>query len=143
MPREFARAGIQLTYPDNWTVETEETDEGWTASIVSPGSAFLMLSHYPDDYEPSDLADQALEAMRESYPQLEAEEVVETMAGFPVVGHDVDFFALDLTNTCLIRAMSSPEGTLLLMSQFTDSEVETNGEVMRAMCESIKFEDDE
>ena len=30
--------------------------------------------------------------------------LVETLAGMPAVGYDVDFFALDLTNTCWIRS---------------------------------------
>ena len=57
MAREFARDGIRLQYPDNWTVEAEDTEDGWSASIMSPDTAFLMLSHYPDDYTPAALAD--------------------------------------------------------------------------------------
>jgi hypothetical protein len=142
MPKEFARSSIRVEYPENWTVETEDTEDGWSASIISPDTAFLMLSHYSDAYSPADLADMALEAMRETYPELEAEPVLETLAGFPVLGQDVEFFTLDLTNTCRIRALVAPEGCLLLMSQCTDQELETNGEVMRAISESLTFEED-
>lgn len=142
MSREFARAGIRLQYPENWTVETEDTEDGWSASIISPATAFLMLSHYSDDHEPEELANMALDAMRESYPDLESEEVVETLAGVPVVGHDVDFFTLDLTNSCLIRALRVPQGCLLIMVQCTDLELATNGEVMHAILASMTLEDE-
>jgi hypothetical protein len=144
MAREFARAGIRIQYPENWTFEEEDTEDGWSASVVSPETAFLMLSHYPDDREPAELADMALAAMRESYPDLESAAVIETLAEVPVVGYDVDFFALDLTNTCWIRALAAPEGCLLMMSQCTDQELETNGETLQAIGESLTFaEDDE
>jgi len=143
MAKAFARDGIRIEYPENWTTETDETDEGWSVSIFSPDTAFLMVSQYPEDTDPVELADMALGALRENYPDLEADEVIETLAGFPVVGHDAEFFALDLTNTCRIRALTGPEGSLLLMSQCTDSELATNGEVMRAIAASLVFEDEE
>jgi hypothetical protein len=142
MSREFTRDNIRLQYPRNWTIETEDTDDGWSTSIMSPDTAFIMVSHYSDDFEPAELADMALAAMRENYPDLEAEEIVATLAGRPAVGFDVDFYALDLTNSCQIRALASPEGNLLLMSQCTDRELEGNGEVMNAICESLKFENE-
>ena len=141
MPRHFARSGISVQYPENWTVETEENDEGWSATISSPDTAFLLLSHYEDHDEPGALADMAIEAMRETYTDLEMSEVVETLAGHPVVGYDVEFVALDLTNTCWIRALTSPHGAILLMGQCTDSELETNGEVLHAIRASLKIED--
>jgi hypothetical protein len=143
MAREFARAGIRIQYPESWTVEQEDTEDGWSASIVSPETAFLMLSHYSDDHDPAELADMALAAMRETYPDLESESVIETLAGVPVVGHNVDFFALDLTNTCWIRALPAPEGCLLLMSQCTDQELETNGETLQAIGASLTFAEGE
>jgi len=143
MAKEFARDGVHIEYPGNWTTETEDTAEGWSVSIFSPDTAFLMVSQYSEDQDPSDLADMALGALKESYPDLESEEVIETLAGHPAVGYDVDFFALDLTNACRIRALSAPEGTLLLMSQCTDSESDTNGVAMLTICASLKLDDED
>ncbi len=142
MAREFARSGIRVRYPAKWTVADEETDEGWSVSFTSPDTAFLMLSHYPVTFAPAELTDMALSSMRETYPDLEMEEIIETLGGVPAVGYDVDFFMFDLVNTCWIRAVSAPEGSLLLMGQCTDSELEENGEAMRAIYQSLTFEDE-
>lgn len=143
MAHSFTRSGFSVQYPDNWTVESEDTDEGWSTTIASPETAFMLLSHYDDHDEAGALADMALDAMRESYPDLETVEIVETLAGRPAVGHDVEFIALDLTNTCWIRALTGPQGALLLMGQCTDTELETNGEVLKAICASLTVADAE
>src|SRR6516162_424723 len=119
MSREFARSGIRFEYPDNWTLETEDSGDGWTATVSSPDTAFMMLSFNPETDDPAELADLALSALKESYPDLEAESAVETLAGQPAIGYDVDFFTLDLTNTCWIRALAGPDGCVLLMCQCT------------------------
>jgi len=142
MPKEFARSGMKIVYPDDWSIETEDTEDGWTTSIYSKATAFLMLTHYPESFDPSELADMALEATRETYPGLDSEEVIETLASMPTVGYNVNFMALDLTNSCWIRSLAGPEGCLLLMSQCTDEEIETNGEVLRIIRESISFDDE-
>jgi hypothetical protein len=143
MGREFAQFGIRIQYPEKWTVETEDTEDGWSVSIISPDTAFLMISSYSNDFAPEELADMALAAMRESYAELEAESVVETLAGLPAIGHDVEFVALDLFNTCWIRALAGLEGNLLLMSQCTDQELDGNGETMRSISASLQFQDDD
>jgi hypothetical protein len=142
MSREFVRSGFHLDYPDDWKADAEETDDGWSATFFSPDTAFLMLSFHRGEDDPSAVADMALEAMRESYPDLEAELAVETLGGRPAVGHDLDFFTLDLTNTCLIRALAVPEGCLLMMSQCTDDELPTNGPLLRAICHSLTIDED-
>ena len=143
MPRHFTQSGLSVQYPDNWVIEKEETGDGWAVTISSPETAFMLLSHYEDLDEPAAVADKALAAMRAEYPDLESEGIVESIAGHPVVGYDVDFFTLDLTNTCWIRAVAGPEGCLLLMSQCCDAELETNGEVLHAITASLVYKDPE
>ena len=137
MAREFTRSGIRIYYPDEWKLEQEETDDGWSASILSPDTAFLMLSHHSSVDDPSELSDMALEAMRESYPELEVEHTVETIAGQPAVGHNVDFITLDLSNTCWIRSLQGPEGCILMMGQCTDQELATNGKSIQTIYSSL------
>jgi hypothetical protein len=102
-----------------------------------------MVSYHPDEDDPAHLADTALNAMRESYPDLESEMLVETIAGMPAVGHDVDFFALDLTNTCWIRSFAVDAGCVLLMAQCTDEELPGYGTILRAIRASLTIEDRE
>jgi hypothetical protein len=139
--KPFEKNGIRFRYPDFWTSEIEDSDAGWTASLASPATAFIVLSLHLEEDDPSRLADTALAAMRESYLDLEADPVMETIAGQPAIGFDVNFFTLDLTNTCWIRSLQVPEGCLLILSQCTDGEIETNGAVLKAIQTSLEIEE--
>src|SRR5579884_895541 len=124
MAAQFDDDGIRFRYPDNWTLERDDTETGWTVSLQSPGTAFMMVCLREDMPSNDQLAEAALEALREDYPELEAEDCVETVAGQPAVGHDIRFFSLDLTNTCWTRSFYSDQGTVLLLCQTSDLELE-------------------
>jgi hypothetical protein len=141
MPAEFNEGGIRLQYPENWTFAKEETEEGWTIMIQSPETAFLLLTLREDSPGPELLVETALTALREDYPDLEADSAVDTLAGQPAIGHDIRFFSLDLTNTCWTRSIEAVQGTILLMCQFTDLESEIHQAVLRAMCASLQVEE--
>ncbi len=51
------------------------------------------------------MAQAALDAMRKEYDDMDAEPVRETIAGYELVGFDLNFFCLDLTNTARIRSV--------------------------------------
>jgi len=87
------------------------------------------------------VAETALEALREEYPSLEADPRMETLAGQMAVGHDIEFFHLDLTNTCRTRCFYSVAGTVLLMCQFSDLEDDVYGPVLQAVCASLRLDD--
>ena len=140
MPADFHENGISFRYPENWRLEREEHESGWTVTVQSPDTAFLTLTFDADAPDIARLADSALEALREEYPDLEAEPQVETIAGQPAVGHDVRFFSFDLTNTARIRSFRSEEGSVLVLSQFNDLEEDTNEPVLRAISASIQEE---
>jgi hypothetical protein len=143
MSQVFTRSGVRFEYPSNWKLETEVSDEGWTASVYSSATAFLMVSFHPDEDDPAHLADGALNVMKESYPDLESDMSVETLAGVPAVGHDVEFFALDLTNTCWIRGFAVGTGCVLVMCQCTDEELPGNGMILYGIRASITIEEEE
>jgi hypothetical protein len=138
MTARFAEDGIQFLYPENWEMDRQETGGGWTVSVQSPETAFFMLCYDAEGPESATMADTALEALRSEYPALESDEVVESLAGQPAVGHDVRFFSLDLTNTCWLRSFSCDSGTVLVMWQANDLELDRLGPVLRAICASIQ-----
>ena len=41
MPRDFAEDGVSFSYPDDWRLEREEAEDGWTVTVrsVSAGSS--------------------------------------------------------------------------------------------------------
>jgi hypothetical protein len=138
MPAHFHANGIAFLYPENWSLEQVDHETGWTATVQSPDTAFLTVTFDADVTDNTRLADAALAALREEYPDLEAEPRVETIAGQPSVGHDVRFFSFDLTNTAWIRSFRSEQGSVLVLCQFNDLEEETNEPVLRAICASIE-----
>jgi hypothetical protein len=142
MPVLFEEDGIRFQYPENWEMQREENENGWTVSLQSPETAFLVLSFDAGLPEMELMAQTALDALRGEYADLEADDCVESVAGQPAVGHDVRFFSLDLTNTCWIRSFYSDRGTVLVMWQINDLELEHHEPVLRAICASIKLQED-
>src|SRR3954471_19805267 len=142
MTDTFQRDGVRFSYPPDWQLEAEsEGDDGWTASLQGPGTAFLVVSYCAGIDNPDEVVEAALEGLRADYPDLEAEDAVDTIGGQPAVGADVNFSHLDLTNTCWIRALNVPDGALLVMAQCTDEELEEQAGVLKAIVGSIVVEE--
>jgi hypothetical protein len=142
MVAEFEEGEIHFRYPESGQLEREENDSGWTVSLQSPGTAFFLLSVNEDMPSTDQVAEQALSALREVYPDLEAEDRAEPFAGQPAVGHDIHFFSLDLTNTCWTRSFYTSQGTALVLCQTSDLELDTNEPVLRAICASLEVADE-
>jgi hypothetical protein len=138
MPAEFHENGIAFRYPENWALEREEHESGWTVSVQSPDTAFITVTFDGESPDITAMADSALDALRGEYPALETEPKLESIAGQPAVGHDVRFFSFDLTNTAAIRSFRAEEGTVLVLWQFADLEQEKNEPVLKAIAKSIK-----
>jgi hypothetical protein len=139
--QEFTRSGIRLRFPADWKLEEEESENGWTASLFSPDSAFLLVNLIDDSGDPQLVAEETRQALAQEYEKLEAEEVVDTVAGQPAVGHDMQFFLFDLTNTVWTRCLSVPGGCLMLLAQATDQEMDTHGITLDEIIESLQIED--
>lgn len=137
----FQADGIRFQYPDNWRLTREDADSGWTVSVQSPDTAFFLLTFDSEMPEVGQVVQTVLDALRADYPELEAEDALESLAGQPALGHDIRFFSLDLTNTCHTRSFYSETGTLLLMWQATDIELDAVEPVFQAMCKSLRVEE--
>lgn len=137
MVARFEADGIAFRYPENWSLERDEQETGWSVTVQSPETAFLILTFDTDGPDIGAIADAALETLRAEYPDLESDPAVESIAGQPAVGHDVRFFSFDLTNTAGIRAFRSENGTVLVLWQFTDLEYDRSERVLRAIRTSI------
>ncbi len=139
----FEDAGVRFRYPENWQLQREDTEDGWTVMLQSPETAFLLISMREDMPSVDEVAATALAALQEDYPELESEECVDSLAGQPAVGHDIRFFSLDLTNTAWTRSVYSERGTLLVLCQVNDLELEKNEPVLRAICASLEIDHDD
>ncbi|MBN1912696.1 MAG: hypothetical protein JW818_23440 [Pirellulales bacterium] len=138
MPLEFNKWGIRFSYPDNWTLDEDGTSaECRTVTVASPGGGFWTLSVLPRGSNPSELVETTIAAMREEYKDLEVEAISEEMAGQDLIGYDLNFYYLDLTNTTQVRAVRGDRATYAVLIQAEDREYAQMADVFRAITTSF------
>ena len=90
---------------------------------------------------PSDLVDEALAALKDEYPTLEAFATLETIDGHKAVGHDIEFTSLDMINACAIRAFRTARRTVFVLAQWSDLEAEEAEDALKALLRSLEETD--
>ena len=136
MPAVFAHLGVRFQYPENWTLEADDEADGADVTVYSPGGAFWSLTIH-DHGEPEELVDEVVRAMREQYDELDSETVEDVIAGQELVGRDLNFYCLDLTNTAEIRAYRDGPRTYLMIWQAEDREFDRVAPIFRAIATSL------
>jgi hypothetical protein len=142
MTQHYQSDGVSFDFPDDWLLDREESADGWTVMLQSRGTAFLTLTCDQSGATTEEIAAAALDALKAEYPTLEVQPKVDTLAGQMAVGHDIQFFSLDLTNTCWTRSIYSSDGVMLLLCQCNDLELEQYEPVLRAVCASLTVEEE-
>ncbi len=138
MPATFDQFGLRFEYPDNWSVDqSEDIDSNQQVVVSSPHTAFWQLSKYPPGTDLEPLFDEVLAALRSEYEEIEVEPENDLVEGFTVKGFTVNFFYLDLTNTCWLRGIETPAANYLLICQAEDREFAQVELVFRAMLASV------
>lgn len=135
--------GIRFEYPPEWDLDVDDDGPATTVSVHSPdGMAFALVRLDENGPDPADVADEALAAMREEYPELDAAPALETIDGHKATGHDVEFFSLDMTNTCAIRCYRTESRTVLVFSQWSELDDPAIEATMKALRVSLEEVDD-
>lgn len=138
MPAVFDKLGIRFVYPDNWRLDESEALGGAaTVTVYSPGGSFWAVSLHSVDTPPAELVATTVKALRETYDELDAEDVSDEVAGHRLTGADVNFYCLDLTNTALVRAFETKRFNGLILCQADDREFAEIEPVFRAMTHSL------
>jgi hypothetical protein len=137
MPARCERPGLRFQYPENWTLEDDARAAGDSATVQAPGSGFLTISRHAPTTDPAELAEAALTALREEYPEAEAHEARSSLAGHETIGYDIHFYCLDLTNTAKVRCFSSAEATYVIFGQAEDREFDAIEPVFVAIVLSL------
>ena len=132
----FEHTGIRFQYPNNWTLDREDSDAGWTAVVQSPALAFLLVSLYPDAESPATLADETLAALREEYQELDVTDVVESFLGVPAIfGLGFD---LPLVGVLLLLAAPTIGGMLQLgLSRAREYDADLDGATLSGDPEGL------
>jgi hypothetical protein len=126
--------GIRFEYPLNWELEVSDDGPRTTVAVQEPGGlAFAIVTADETRPAPAELADEALAAMREEYPGLDATPALETIDGHRAIGHDLEFISLDMINSCAIRCYRTPRRTVLVFGQWSDLAGEEPEALLRAM----------
>jgi len=138
MPAEFNKLGISFQYPENWALDEDDALAGHrSVTVFSPGGAFWSISVHPRSADPVRLADVAVGAMKEEYKDLEVKEARENVVGREMVGYDLNFYCLDLTNTASVRCLRSDRATYTVFCQAEDREFDKVRAVFHAMTTSF------
>jgi len=142
MPALFNKFGIHFQYPENWTLETDSSaPDRQSISVYSPGGGFWTVAVAPRDSNPAQLAQTALDTIKGEYDELDSEQIQESIGEVDLVGFDVNFYCLDLTNTTWIRAGRTHRAAYLLICQAEDREFDQISQVFRAMTTSLLASD--
>jgi hypothetical protein len=138
MPARFKARGLCFQYPENWTLDEEDAAAGRrTVTVYSPGGAFWSVAMYAEGSDPRELAQAAVEAMRQEYADMDVEPADETLADRRLAGYDMNFFCLDLTNSAGVRCLRNGRTTYAVFYQAEDRDFERLAEVFRAITTSL------
>lgn len=139
---EFHEDGIGFHYPDNWTLQREQTDDGWTVSVQSPQTAFFLVTYDPDMPEQGHMAETALEALAGRVPR----------SGGRRAGRDAGRSAGRRPRPPLFQPRSDQHllhaqllragGTILVLWQANDLELDEVEPIFQAMCASLHLDEE-
>ena len=140
MSKHYAEDGLSFDYPAGWKIEREEGESGWTVTLQSPGAAFALVRLDRDLPDPRQVVHEALETLKGDYPTLEADVALESVAGEMAVGHDMEFFSMDMLNTCWTRSFYGVAGTVFVLGQSTGADEDDYEPDLRGILLSMRTE---
>ena len=138
MPATFDKMGIAFQYPENWTLDEKDAVTGRRAvTVYSPGGGFWTVAQHSHSADPDELVRAAVSAIQQEYEQVETEEIRETVADRELIGCNLNFFYLDLTNTACVRVLPGQRAAYSIFYQAEDREFTAIHRVFEAMTVSL------
>ncbi|GIW99550.1 MAG: hypothetical protein KatS3mg111_2883 [Pirellulaceae bacterium] len=134
MPLTYHGLGLELLYPDNWTVDESEA---LSVTIEAPGGAFFTVTRLPDPQQCDDAIEQLRRAIEEEYESVETEPSKHHVAERSLSGVIQQFFYLDLLITSHIMTISCPHYAWLIHYQAEDRDMQTLQPVFDALVIQI------
>jgi hypothetical protein len=134
----FNRFGLCFDYPDNWTVDTDDSvDRYATVTVYAPGGGFWSVSGHAPGGDPRELSAAVVVQMKKEYQDLDSEEAIDDVGAHELPGFDMNFYCLDLTNTARVRTLETPDAIYLIVCQAEDREWDEISPVFDAMTMSF------
>lgn len=141
MPGSFSGFGVEFLYPENWKIhEAQDPEMGDIPGVMleTPEGAFFSLNRYAGIDDSAAVIDQALEAMREEYQEMEVREYDDPLAAAKDSALELDFYYLDLLITARLLAIRDRGDVLLVQIQGESRDFDKLEPVFSAMLKSLR-----
>lgn len=112
MPATFEGFGLQLLYPENWTLAPRSDDEGdQGATFDLPSGGFVSIETLPITRNDDELIDEIATMLRQQYDDVEFEEVDLPGTDGSERAVDLSFYHLDLVIFSRVVLLDAPAST--------------------------------
>lgn len=148
MPAHFKGFGLELLYPENWTLLPRADDEGdQGATLELPSGGFVSIETLPLTRADDELLTEIESMLREQYSDVESEEVQLAGADEGERAVDTSFYHLDLVVFSRVVLLDSPASTrqqmpiagrLLVQFQAESRDFDENEMVFTALLKQIR-----
>lgn len=138
MPGTFEDFGCRFLYPDNWVLQSHESDERCAAvTLELPGGGFFSVTRYYGAAEtPEEILSQIAEAMREEYHDIETDTIQLNDADDFYI--ESRFYYLDLLVISRSTALEAGDDLIVIQPQAESREFDKNEPVFAAIIESLR-----
>ncbi len=138
MTAVYDKLGLRFFYAEGWKItEDEMSTEPRIVSLESPGGSTWELMLYSNERDLDDLANEAVEVLREEYDELEVSRYSTMIGDVDVTGHEIYFYHLDLVVHTRVLAAHFAGQTALLLWQAEDRDFDALEPVFLAMTTSL------
>ena len=141
--QKYQRHGLRFSFPSNWNLTEESSAEETTITVQSDGTSFWMLVRFNSRPDAEEVLDSTSKAFEQDYEDVDVTSVIESLAGLPSLGRDLDFSCYDLLNSASIRVAQTSDHTLMVLFQGTDHELNHTRTQLEAISASLNCDDEE
>jgi hypothetical protein len=137
MPITFDDFGIRFLYPDNWLIQSRESDdESDNVTLEMPNGGFFSVTKYRVPQTIDAVLEPIAVAMKNEYPEVEIEELDSLDDDSDSI--EFRFYYLDLLIVARVIAMVIDETTLVIQVQAESRDFDAGEPVYNAMLKSIR-----
>ena len=140
MNRVFEGHGIHFEYPEDWILHEQSTPEEITITINSPETSFWSLTLLLERPDPYRVIETVIDTLREEYSDVDIYSSEDRLGDLQTVARDVDFVCHELIGSAFIRAAVIPGGTLLVLYQGADFELEETQPLLERVSKSLTWD---
>lgn len=140
MDRVFEGHGIRFEYPDDWILHEQSSPEEVTLTVQSPDTSFWSLTLIFDRPDPRRVIDSVLDTFREEYSEIDVYPSDVRLNDLPTEACELDFVCHDLIGSAFLRAVATPDFTLLVLYQGADLELDDVQPLLEKVSRSLTWE---